>query len=133
MTEEADIDPEEVRLRRVEEKVYKAIGPHCAFKKGVKLITREKRFDRAEKWFWSFILSRSADAATAERAIAELQEKGFAAHQVVTLRDQFRVWKAHEKSRKAKESRAARRKRGRVKSKNDKRLGARPPGGWPGE
>ena len=127
MTEETD--PEIARLRRAHERSLKVVGLQCAFNRGVKLITREKRLDRALKWFGPFILSRSADAATAERAIAEDREKGFATHQVVTLRDQFRVWKAEEKSRKARESRAAHRKPGRVKSKNDKRLGARPPGG----
>ena len=128
MTEETEFDPEEARLRRAEERVWKVIGSPCPFNRGVKLITREKRLDRAWKWFRPFILSRSADAATAERAIAELLEKGFATHQVVSLRDQFAVWKSAEKSRKAKESRAAPRKRGRVKSENDKRLGARQPG-----
>lgn len=125
MTEETDLDPEGARLRRHSEKIGKVIGLHCAFNRGVKLITGEKRPDRALKWFGPFILSRSADAATAERAIAEVREKGFDTHQVVLLRDQFRVFKREEKSRKAKESRAAHRQRARVKSKNDKRLGAR--------
>jgi hypothetical protein len=127
MTEEELLRLER-RLERKNERIERVIGDHCKFDRGVKLITKETRLDRAIPWFLPFVRSRSADEKVFERAIAELQEKGFKPHQVVTLRDAFAEWKAEEKSRKAKESRRARGKRGRVRSKNDKRLGARPPG-----
>jgi hypothetical protein len=129
MTEEELLTLER-RLERANKRIDRIIGGGCKFERGVRLITKERRLDRAMKWFLPFIRFRSADEKVFERAIAELQEKGFKPHQVVTLRDAFAKWKAEEKSRKAKQSRQARGKQGRVRSKNDKRLGARPPGGF---
>jgi hypothetical protein len=112
----------ERRLERANERIERIIGDPCKLERGVTLITKEKRLDRAMKWFQPFMKSRSADENVFERAMVELREKGFKSHQVVVLRDAFAKWKAEEKSRKAKESRS---KRGRVRSNSDKRLGAR--------
>ena len=53
MTEGNEVDePEEARLRRAIERYAKVLGGDwCEFEKGVKLITHEKRSDRALPWF----------------------------------------------------------------------------------
>jgi hypothetical protein len=128
MSEEG-LSPSEQRLERANERIERIIGDACKFERGVRLITKERRLDRAIKWFQPFIRSRSADEKVFEGAMAELREKGFKPHQIVTLRRPFAKWKAEEKSHKAKQSSVQRKgKQGRVRSKNDKRLGARPPG-----
>ena len=95
------------------------------FERGVKFITGEDRPDYALPWFRRFLRSRCADEDMAERAMAEYREKRFAPGQPYSLKDEFAKWKREEKSRNTKLSRAARGKRGRVRSKSDKRLGAR--------
>jgi hypothetical protein len=119
-------DAEGARLRRAGERVCKVIGSLCPFKRGVKLITREKRLDRALKWFELFIRSRSDYRKRSKWAIAECRKEGFAPYQIVILRRDFAVWKAKIKSRQA-SSAAKKGGQGRVKSKDDKRLGARLP------
>jgi hypothetical protein len=129
MTEEIEFDPEEARFHRAEERVCKVIGSPCPFKRGVKLITKEKRLERAMKWFKLFVRARSDYRKRSKKAIAKCRKEGFAPHQIVTLRRDFAVWKAKIKSRMAgsaaKKGAAKKGRRGRVRSKNDKRLGAR--------
>jgi hypothetical protein len=127
MTEETDLGAMGARLERASERYDKVIGERCEFERGVKLITKEKRFTRAVGWYERFIRSRSADVETAERAIAEDREKGFTSPRIDILRGAFKKWKAEEKSRAARQS-GKKGGQGRVRSKNDKRLGARPPG-----
>lgn len=97
------------------------------FERGVKVITEENRLDRALPSFRRFLKSRFDNEDMAERAMAEYREKRFAPKEPYSLKDEFAEWKRNEKSRNAKLSRQARGKRGRVKSKSDKRLGGRPP------
>jgi hypothetical protein len=127
MTEETDLDPEGARLQRASERYEKVTGERCEFERGVKLITKQKRPKRAVEWFQRFVGSRSADVETAERAIAEDREKGFTSPRIDILRGAFKKWKAEEKSRAASQS-GKKGRQGRVRSKNDKRLRARPPG-----
>ena len=127
--ENGGLEREEARLRRAEERVWKVIGSVCPFKRGVKLITREKRLDRAMKRFKLFVRSRSDYRKRSKRAIAKSRKEGFAPHQIVILRRDYAVWKAKIKSRMAgiaaKKGAAKKVRQGRVRSKNDKRLGAR--------
>jgi hypothetical protein len=95
------------------------------FERGVKFITGQDRLDRALPWFRRFLKSRFANEDVAEKAMAEYREKAFAPEQLDSLKDAFAKWRTGEVSRTRSEARA---KRGRVKSKNDKRLGARLPG-----
>ena len=95
------------------------------FERGVKVITGENRLDRALPSFRRFLKSRFANEDMAERALAEYRGKRFAPREPYTLKDEFAKWKRKEKSSNAKLSRVARAKRGRVRSKSDKRLGAR--------
>ena len=95
------------------------------FERGVKFITGEDRLDRALPWFRRFLKSRFANEDMAEKAMAEYREKRFAPREPYSLKDEFAKWKRLEKSRNAQGSRKARGKRGRVRSKRDKRLGAR--------
>ena len=95
------------------------------FERGVKVITGENRLDRALPAFRRFLKSRFANEDMAERAMAEYREKRFAPLEPYSLKDEFVKWKRLEKSRLAQGSRKARGKRGRVRSKRDKRLGAR--------
>jgi hypothetical protein len=104
------------------------------FNQGVKLITGEGRLERARRWYQRFLRS-TFDGANipdhekdekAKSKMAGYEKYGFPYWKVELLEPgEFAKWKAEEKSRKAKLSRA---KRGRVRSKSDKRLGARPPG-----
>jgi hypothetical protein len=126
MTEEELLGLER-RLERSNERIDRIIGDRCKFDRGVKLIIKEKRLDRAMPWFRRFETSRYADVETAERAIAEARENGFTSRRIVILRRDFAKWKAEEKSRAASQS-GKKGAQGRVRSKNDKRLGARPPG-----
>jgi hypothetical protein len=129
MTGDTELDAQEARLQRAGERYAKVIGgDRCKFERGVKLITREKRLDRAMPWFRKFIRSRADTEEYADSEIASLRAEGFHLVQLDTLRRDFKKWKVEEKSRVAKQSREARGKRGRVRSKNDKRLGARLPG-----
>jgi hypothetical protein len=95
------------------------------FERGVKVITGQDRLDRALPWFRRFLNSDFANEDKAERAMAEYREKGFAPRELYSLKNAFAKWRTGEVSRKRSEARA---KRGRVRSKNDKRLGARLPG-----
>jgi len=89
----------EQRLERTNQRLDRIIGAHCKFERGVKLITKEKRFDRALKWFELFIRSRSDYKKRFRRAMAELRRGGFAVHQILILRRDFPGWKAKIKSR----------------------------------
>ena len=100
-------------------------GGYFNFERGVKFITGENRLDRALPWFRRFLKSRFANEDMAEKAMAEYRQKRFAPREPYSLMDEFAKWKRKEKSRNAKLSREARAKRGRVRSKSDKRLGAR--------
>jgi hypothetical protein len=135
MTEETDgLDPEEARLRRVTERYVKAIGGNRrGFLEGVKKITKEKEHPaRAVSWYRRFIRSRTDTEEHADAQIELNKAEGFGFMQLATLRRDFAKWKPLEISRsakqRAKQSVEKRRKRGRVKSKNDKRLGGRSPG-----
>jgi hypothetical protein len=81
------------------------------FERGVKVITGENRLDRALPSFRRFLKLRFANEDLAERAMAEYREKGFAPREPYSLKDEFAKWKRKEKSRNAKLSREARRKR----------------------
>jgi hypothetical protein len=96
------------------------------FERGVKVITGENRLDRALPAFRRFLKSRFAKEDMAERAMAKYRKR-FAPREPYLLKDEFAKWKRKEKSRDAKLSREGRGKRGRVRSKSDKRLGGRPP------
>jgi hypothetical protein len=100
-------------------------GGYFDFERAVQFITGKDRPDYALAWFRRFLKSRFADEDMAERAMAEYREKRFAPREPYSLKDEFAKWKRLEKSRLAQESRKARGKRGRVRSKRDKRLGAR--------
>jgi hypothetical protein len=127
MTEETESDQEAAPLQQAYEELVKEMGGvQCEFEKGVKLITREKRLERAMHWFRKFIRSRADTEEYADAEIASLRPKGFHFMQLDTLRRDFKEWKRLEKSRIAKQSRETRHKRGRVRSKDDNRLGARP-------
>jgi hypothetical protein len=93
----------------------------------VKLITHEKRLARALAWYRRFIRSRTDTEEYADAQIELNQTEGFYAWHLDILRQDFKKWKRLEKSRSAKQSVEKRHQRGRVKSKNDKRLGARLP------
>ena len=97
---------------------------YCDFERQVKVITGQDRLDRALPWFRRFLKSRFANEDMVEKAMAEYREKGFAREQLDSLKDAFAKWRTGEVSRKRSEARG---KRGRVKSKSDKRLGGRPP------
>lgn len=96
------------------------------FERGVKVITGENRLDRALPAFRRFLKSRFAKEDMAERAMAKYRKR-FAPREPYLLKDEFAKWKRKKKSRDAKLSREGRGKRGRVRSKSDKRLGGRPP------
>jgi hypothetical protein len=96
---------------------------YCDFESQVKVITGQDRLDRALPWFRRFLKSRFANEDMAEKAMAEYREKAFAPEQLDSLKDAFAKWRTEEVSRKRSEARG---KRGRVKSKSDKRLGGRP-------
>ena len=128
MTEENEFDPEVAELRQAYEELFKEIGRvQCEFKQGVKSITEEKRPVRALDWFCRFIRSRAETEELASKEIANYRINGFGIMRVDILRRDFAEWKPLEISRSAKRSAEQsveeRRKRGRVKSKNDKRLG----------
>jgi hypothetical protein len=95
------------------------------FERGVKAITGENRLDRALLWFRRFLKSRCSNEDMAQSEIAKYRKEGFASRAPWLLKNEFAKWKREEKSRNAKMSREARGKRGRVRSKSDKRLGAR--------
>jgi hypothetical protein len=94
------------------------------FESQVKVITGQNRLDRALPWYRRFLKSLFANEDMAERAIAKCREMVFAPEYLDSLKDAFAKWRTEEVSRKRREARG---KRGRVKSKSDKRLGGRPP------
>ena len=95
------------------------------FERGVKVITGENRPERALPLFRAFLKSISANEDRAEKAMAEYRKTGFASSRsLFALKDEFAKWRTGEVSRKRSEARG---KRGRVKSKSDKRLGGRSP------
>jgi hypothetical protein len=101
---------------------------HFKYQRGVKLITGEKRRERALSRFRAFLGSQEKTKGTIDQLLTEYRQNGFTGGKISHLREEFATWKAEEKSRMAKQSRAQRKGRqGRVKSKDDKRLGARPP------
>jgi hypothetical protein len=111
------------------------------FQKGVKFVTAvqhekdgkvtfvEQRLSRADKDYTHFVRAAFPNdkkgASEAIAAIRLIKEKGFDEIQIGTFRDVFQNWNKEEKTNQAKKSRS---KRGKVKRKDDKRLGARPPG-----
>jgi hypothetical protein len=98
--------------KRAGERFDKVIGDApCEFERGVKLITREKRLDRAMPWFRRFIRSRN-DSEKAGEVLAFLRKQGITAIQVGLWRSGFRRWKREEKSRSAKKSATSRKKVG---------------------
>jgi hypothetical protein len=100
------------RLQRFIERYAKGIGGDpCKFERGVKLITKEKRLDRAMPWFRKFIRSREQTEKQADGTISHYGAQGFGFVQVFTFRRDFKEWKRLEKSRLAQASRAAREKR----------------------
>ena len=99
------------RLQRAYERYAKvAGGDRCKFERGVKLITKEKRLDRAMPWFRKFIRSRGKTEEYADAEIASLRPIGFHLLQLDTLRRDFKEWKRLEKSRLAQASRTRRKK-----------------------
>jgi hypothetical protein len=96
----------------------------CDFESQVKVITGQNRLDRALPWFRRFLKSRFANEDMAERAMAKYREMVFAPQDLDSLKDAFAKWRTGEVWRKRREARG---KRGRVKSKSDKRLGGQPP------
>jgi hypothetical protein len=94
------------------------------FKEALKHITGEKRPKRAAQWIERFIAGCPDDD---KKFLKDwYRNKGNLDLMVADLyRSFFAEWKKEEKSRTAKKSRS---KRGRVRRKDDKRLGARPPG-----
>jgi len=98
---------------------------YCDFESQVKVITGQDRLDRALPWFRRFLASRFANEDMAERAIAKYREMVLAPQDLDSLKDEFARWRRGEVSRKRREARG---KRGRVRSKSDKRLGARDKG-----
>ncbi|PYJ78990.1 MAG: hypothetical protein DME69_06485 [Verrucomicrobia bacterium] len=89
-------------------------GCYC-FESQVKFITGQNRPDRALPWFRRFLKSHFGN-----EDMAEYLETAFP-EDLDSLKDAFTKWKPEELSRQRREARG---KRGRVKSKNDKRLGA---------
>jgi hypothetical protein len=85
-----------------------------SFEPGVKIITREKRLDRAMPWFRKFIGSRTPDEQACNIEIAKARKDGFPGLQLMRLRLDFRDWKAKEKSRIAKTKSAKRKKKGQL-------------------
>jgi hypothetical protein len=136
MTEETEFDPEEEQLRQVGEQQDSFDREHeddpSGFQKGyvrgVKQITG-MRWDRALPKFRDFLESQGHSKEEVEQLLAKYRQNGFTGAQIIRLQKGFAAWWPAEKSRKARESRKARRKRGRVTSENDKRLGGRSPGG----
>lgn len=106
-----EIDPEKARLLRAAKRYDKVVGESCKFERGVKLITKERRLDRAMPWFRRFIRSREGTEKQADGTIAYYRAKGFGPAQVGILRSAFLVWKRKEKSRKASINRAKRKKK----------------------
>jgi hypothetical protein len=135
MTEETEFDPEEERLLQVAEQQDSFDRQHeddpsrfqKGYERGVKRITGEKRWDRALEKFREFLESQAQTKEAVEQLLVKYRQKGFTGAKIIRLQNEFAVWWRAEKSRKARESRKVRGKRGRVKSKNDKRLGPRPP------
>jgi hypothetical protein len=139
MTEENDLDPEGESLRQVGEQQDSFDREHeddpsaeflqIGYERGVKRITGKKRWDRALQKLREFHESQGLTKEEVEQLLVQYRQKGFSGQKIIRLQNEFAVWWQAEKSRKARESRKARKaggKRGRVKSKNDKRLGVRP-------
>jgi len=106
------------------------------FPKGVKFITAvrhekdgkvtfvEQRLSRAFKDYTRWVKAAfPKDEKGASAAIRTIEEKGFDEVQIFNFRNAFQNWKKEEKTDQAKKSRSL---RGKVKRKDDKRLGARP-------
>ena len=117
-----EFSPQELEAgdRAIDERMA-FLDQYLAFVPGVKFITKEKRFDRALPWFRRFIRSRVQTEKKRDAVIAGARAKGFDFYELETLPGYFAEWKAGEKSR------TAQRERGRVRSKGDKRMGARLP------
>jgi hypothetical protein len=96
-------------LTRAREKFANGVsGDSCEFEKGVELITKEKRPERAMRWFREFLKSRLGTEAKANDLIASFRSEGFDVRQLDILQCEFENWKPLEKSRLAKEARAKR-------------------------
>jgi hypothetical protein len=128
MTEETDLDPQGARLQRAGKRYAEVVGGDwCEFERGVKLITGGKRLDRAMPWFRKFLRSHMGTEKEGDEMMARYRASGITTVWVGLLREAFKKWKRLEKSRAASQS-GKKGAQGRVRSRNDKRLGARPPG-----
>ena len=117
------MDFERARIMRAAERADKVIGGRCKFERGVKLITRERRLERAMPWFRKFLRERSASEKIYDAALTTAGATGFTSVQVITLRKAFGEWKPSQKSRSSSVSRAvgvAKQKKVKAdKAKND--------------
>ena len=100
--------------RKVAEYLDTKFGKYRKFEPGVKLITGEKRLDRAMPWFRKFIRSQTPNEEACNAEIAKARKDGFTAGRLLQLWIHFDAWKAKEKSRMARTKSAKRKKKGQV-------------------
>jgi hypothetical protein len=79
------------------------------FEKGVELIVREKRPERALPWFKKFLKSKYGKAQV-QRYLETYRKNRFSPGEIQRLRDEFAQWKVGEKSSIGKQSRSFRKK-----------------------
>src|SRR5215472_9914585 len=72
---------------------YSKNYPAHGFKDGVKIITREKRFDRAMFFFRRFVRSCSKTQKGAEKKIETMRAKYFTEQDIESFGRDFAVWK----------------------------------------
>jgi len=104
----SDGDTDFQRLKRASARVDKMLGRNVKLGRAIQLITKESRPHRARPWFNAFMRQRVNSERELQQFLESATRDGLRPHQVVTLRDDFAAWKAKEKSRLAKLSRAAR-------------------------
>jgi hypothetical protein len=106
MTEETEFDPEEARLRQVGEQQDSFDREHendpdsffhKGYKQGVKLITGEKRWDRALPKFRAFLESQPETKEAVEQLLVRYRQNGFTGAKIIRLQHDFAMWKAEEK------------------------------------
>jgi hypothetical protein len=85
------------RLRNAQPQAGVAL--HYTFDQGIRLITGEKRLERAMRWFRKFIKSRSDTEENAVNLIARLRSDGFHFTRLNIFQRDFERWKPLEKSR----------------------------------
>lgn len=91
-------------LGRAAERMDRVVGKRCEFERGVKLITRIKRLDRALPWFRRFLRERVKSEKELIALLASCRENGFTPIQLGRLRRDFREWHRTEISRQASQS-----------------------------